>query len=93
MKTLFMISYDIVDDKRRRRVQKVLEGFGARVQFSVFECLLAVSEYSSLKEKLAPVMDSACDSIRLYRLCKRCAAGIQQQGEGQIVEDRDFYIV
>ena len=36
MRTL--VSYDISDDKRRRKVCKILEGYGYRVQYSVFEC-------------------------------------------------------
>jgi CRISPR-associated protein Cas2 len=37
---IHLISYDIEDDRERLQVSKVLEGFGRRVQKSVFECPL-----------------------------------------------------
>lgn len=37
---LYVVSYDIPDDKRRTRVHSALTGFGTWVQFSVFECFL-----------------------------------------------------
>jgi CRISPR-associated protein Cas2 len=33
-----VVSYDISDDKRRRKVAQIMEGYGYRVQYSVFEC-------------------------------------------------------
>ena len=35
-----VVSYDITNDRRRLKVMKTLEGFGERVQYSVFECRL-----------------------------------------------------
>jgi len=32
--------YDIPSDKRRKKVSDLLEGYGQRVQYSVFECVL-----------------------------------------------------
>lgn len=37
----YLISYDIPDDRRRVRVAKTLKDYGDRVQYSVFECILA----------------------------------------------------
>ncbi|MEW6376162.1 MAG: CRISPR-associated endonuclease Cas2, partial [Thermodesulfobacteriota bacterium] len=36
----YVVSYDIPDDQRRIKIAKILEDFGDRVQYSVFECLL-----------------------------------------------------
>ena len=36
----YLVAYDIPDDPRRNRLARVLKDFGARVQYSVFECLL-----------------------------------------------------
>ena len=33
---LYVISYDIPDDKRRKKIADLLEGYGQRVQYSVF---------------------------------------------------------
>ena len=61
---LYLISYDIVDDDRRRRVHEKLKDFGRRVQFSVFECDLA--DVSELRGDLAGLVDEREDSIRIY---------------------------
>lgn len=42
---LYLISYDIAVDKRRTKIAKLLEGFGQRVQYSVFECDLTTKQY------------------------------------------------
>lgn len=37
MKQFIVVSYDVVDDRRRTKVMKTLKNFGAHVQYSVFE--------------------------------------------------------
>lgn len=75
-----MISYDISNDKLRRKIVKVLERYWYRVQKSVFECLLSESKYNKLKMILNdilkryklenPNLDYKNDSIRFYILIK-----------------------
>ena len=38
---VWVICYDVVEDKRRNQVFKALQGFGQNVQYSVFECELS----------------------------------------------------
>ncbi|NJK64957.1 MAG: CRISPR-associated endonuclease Cas2, partial [Synechococcaceae cyanobacterium SM2_3_1] len=38
---LYVIAYDISCDRRRRKVSEVLEGYGKRAQYSVFECVIS----------------------------------------------------
>ena len=52
MRRFYLVSYDIVDDKRRNRVFRTLMDFGDRVQYSVFCCQLSERELLNLKEKL-----------------------------------------
>jgi CRISPR-associated protein Cas2 len=56
MRHFYLVSYDIDDDKRRAHVAKCLEGYGERVQYSVFCCQLNAREclrlYGELKELL-----------------------------------------
>lgn len=49
-----VISYDISDDKRRCEVAKTMEGYGYRVQYSVFECDLTGQQMKTLKKALRP---------------------------------------
>ncbi|MGY2945409.1 CRISPR-associated endonuclease Cas2 [Thermostichus sp. MS-CIW-34] len=45
---LYVITYDIPDNKRRKKVSDLLEGYGRRVQYSVFECRLEQHQYQDL---------------------------------------------
>ncbi len=65
----FVVSYDISNDKRRRKVATTMEGYGYRVQYSVFECSLSKKQFQKLKRELQPyVKASEMDSIRFYPL-------------------------
>ena len=69
----YVISYDISDDKRRRKVVKVLEGVGYRVQYSVFEADLSRKQLADLQKRLKPyVKPKTTESIRFYQLCADC---------------------
>jgi CRISPR-associated protein Cas2 len=66
-----VICYDIPNDKRRNRVSKLLEGFGTRVQKSVFECDIKPEHMRLLKARLDKMVREE-DSIRYYYLCVQC---------------------
>ncbi|MBX3055840.1 MAG: CRISPR-associated endonuclease Cas2 [Anaerolineae bacterium] len=64
-----VISYDISDDKRRRKVATIMEGYGYRVQFSVFECDLTPQQLRKMKQELRRyVKPKEMESIRFYPL-------------------------
>ena len=44
MRKLYLVTYDVCDDKRLRKVFKTMRGFGDHVQYSVFLCDLADRE-------------------------------------------------
>ena len=69
----YLVSYDIVDDRRRARVHKLLKNYGTRVQYSVFECQLEAARLAELRQRLKPFLDTKQDSLRAYRLCKERA--------------------
>jgi CRISPR-associated protein Cas2 len=76
-----VVSYDISDDKRRRQVAKIMEGYGYRVQYSVFECDLNQKRLAILKRKLKPlVKGQEMDSIRFYPLLGDAAGQVQVLG-------------
>ena len=58
-----LVSYDIADDKRRDKVSRVLLGFGDRVQYSVFCCLLSPREKVQLTDKLRPHINHREDQV------------------------------
>ena len=55
-------------DARLRRVAKVCEGYGTRVQKSVFELIIEEQHLPSLEHALGQVIDRVQDSVRIYRL-------------------------
>lgn len=68
-----IISYDISSDRRRRKVAQILEGYGYRVQFSVFECDLDARRLAELQRRLRPLVSKKADeSVRFYPLCAEC---------------------
>ena len=70
---MYIVSYDIASDRLRTRIAKTLEGYGRRVQYSVFECELAEKRYRELYEKLLALTEGMEDgNICFYHVCKNC---------------------
>jgi len=59
----YLVCYDIADEKRLRRVARVLKEYGRRLQYSVFECLLGDTALERLKAALAKVIDADDDQV------------------------------
>jgi CRISPR-associated protein Cas2 len=78
----YVISYDIVNDRRRTRVMKLLQGHGTRVQRSVFECLLEIPRLTRLLARCNSLIDPTTDSVRAYRLCANCRQAVTWCGIG-----------
>jgi len=74
--TLYIVAYDIPDDRRRTRVHKTLSGYGAWTQYSLFECWLTRRQLLELRAKLAPHLQEERDSVRFYPLCGACQPGV-----------------
>ena len=64
----FLVSYDVCDPKRLRRVARALEGFGTRLQYSVFECPLDGLRLAQLKAELQPLLNFAEDQVLFVSL-------------------------
>jgi CRISPR-associated protein Cas2 len=70
---LVLVCYDVNTEtkagrRRLRRVAKVCEGTGQRVQKSVFECQVDTAQFEALERKLLEEIDPAQDCLRLYRI-------------------------
>ena len=68
-----MVTYDVSTEtregrRRLRRVAKVCEGYGQRVQKSVFECIVDGVQREQLVSRLLAEIDQGMDSLRIYRL-------------------------
>jgi CRISPR-associated protein Cas2 len=69
-----VICYDIPDDKRRVRLAKILDGYGDRVQYSVFEAVLDHALFEKMIAAAKDVLDLEKDRLTVYTLCGTCAA-------------------
>jgi CRISPR-associated protein Cas2 len=67
-----VVSYDIPNDRRRTKVCKLLKDYGMRVQYSVVECWLRPRDLQRLQDRLKPLLVTAEDDVRFYRLCENC---------------------
>jgi CRISPR-associated protein Cas2 len=67
-----LIAYDIVSDKRRKKIAELLEGYGVRVNMSVFEARLTSRDANEMIAKLQGLIKPKQDSARIYYLCDNC---------------------
>jgi CRISPR-associated protein Cas2 len=90
----YVVSYDITDDKRRRKVVKYLESYGVRVQYSVFETELNQDQLKNLVKGLKKQIKKEEDTIRIYPISKDSRKYIVTIGldKGKFY-DKDFLIV
>lgn len=70
---MIVLSYDVDTSdasgaKRLRKVAKICESYGCRVQNSVFELIVDPAQLVALKSRLTQTIDEEKDSVRLYRL-------------------------
>jgi len=81
MRQAYVISYDIADPKRWRKVYRMMLGVGEAIQYSVFRCDLSGSEKILLLEKLFAAIHQGEDRVMLIDLGP--AEG-DQSGNGRI---------
>ena len=63
MRSSYLVSYDIADDKRLRLVFKTMRAYGDHLQFSVFECQLTPADLARLKGELSNIINHAEDQV------------------------------
>ncbi|CAE6688472.1 CRISPR-associated endonuclease Cas2 [Candidatus Nitrotoga fabula] len=88
---LVIITYDVstisaAGRKRLRRVAKVCESIGQRVQNSVFECQVNQMQLEELERKLLAEIHEKEDSLRLYRLTEPVELHIKEYGNFRAVD-------
>lgn len=86
-----LVTYDVntsdrAGQKRLRKVAKLCERYGIRVQNSVFEVLVDAAQMETLKAALAVVIDAEQDSVRFYRLGNSYLHRIDTMGRVGLVQ-------
>ena len=82
---LVLITYDVATDnengqRRLRKVARVCENYGQRVQKSVFECLVDPEQWVRLRQKLLEETKLEEDSLRFYFLGKNWKPRVEHAG-------------
>lgn len=82
---LIIVTYDVSTEtaagrRRLRRVAKVCESMGQRVQKSVFECQVNEMQFEQLERDLLAEIDEKEDNLRFYRITEPVAVRVKQHG-------------
>ena len=88
---LVIVSYDVSTEtkagrRRLRRVARVCEGMGQRVQKSVFECQVNVMQFEELERRLLAEIDEGEDCLRFYRLTEPVELHVREYGKFKAVD-------
>ena len=82
---LIIVAYDVSTEtgagrRRLRRVAKVCESMGQRVQKSVFECTVDEMQFEQLERRLLAEIDEKEDCLRLYRITEPVSLRVREHG-------------
>ena len=93
-----LVTYDVgtatrAGERRLRQVAKICEGYGVRVQKSVFEVVCSEAQRMRLEHELGAVIDHTTDSIRIYVLPGRSLGAARRIGAGWDPAHRSDHIV
>lgn len=67
-RNLYVVAYDVCDDKRLRKTRKVMLGYGDPLQYSVFACLLSKAERERLLGDLQSTIHHNEDRVMIVDL-------------------------
>ena len=72
----YLVCYDVRDARRLRKVAKHLEGYGTRLQYSIFRCWLSPSQMQRLRWEMTEKFVTPEDDVMFIPLCSRCVEGL-----------------
>lgn len=83
---LVIVCYDVNTEtkagrRRLRRVARVCEGTGQRVQKSVFECKVTLMQMEELERRLLCEIELDTDCLRLYRMADARGCEVREHGK------------
>ena len=80
-----LVTYDVATQdaagrRRLRKIARLCQSYGQRVQYSVFECQIDPARWALLRAELIDEMDATQDSLRFYRLGSNWRPRIEHVG-------------
>ena len=91
----YVVAYDISNNKRRKKVSNLLETYGVRVNYSVFEIELSQTKKDKLIQKieLQKLINKKYDSLRFYHICQNCEAkSFELTNRGDPFEEIELFV-
>jgi len=80
---LYIVTYDISDQKRWRSIFKLMQGYGEWVQLSVFQCRLTDKHYAEMVSALQEIIHHKEDHVLMIDLgiAERVAPRVASMGK------------
>ncbi len=87
-----LVTYDVNTEtargrRRLRKVAKLCEAYGQRVQKSVFECTVSPTQYERMRQRLLKGINEKEDSLRIYKLPESRQRVLEEYGVNDV---KDF---
>ncbi|MEO5348310.1 MAG: CRISPR-associated endonuclease Cas2 [Magnetococcus sp. YQC-3] len=76
----YAVCYDVLNNRRRRLLSATLDGYGSRVQKSIFEVLLDRKLFEKMVSEIYTHISSEQDRVLIYPLCANCAEKVHRLG-------------
>ena len=73
----YLVCYDIRNAKRLRKAAKHIEGYGTRMQYSIFRCWLSPQQMQRLRWELTEKIVKPEDDVMFIPICSRCVEGFE----------------
>lgn len=90
----YLICYDIRCPKRWRKAYKLLEGYGDRLQYSIFRCWLNQRTREKLRWELEKILTTE-DDVLFIRLSHQCIKDLPlyNRPEAWTVDESSYQII
>ncbi len=69
---LYLVAYDISNNKRRKKLAEKLENYGVRINLSVFECTFTPAQLKEITKFIKNNINRKTDTVKIYYLSQKC---------------------
>ncbi len=95
---MVLVSYDVstidrIGARRLRRVAKICQNYGQRVQYSIFECIVNPAQWTQMRQQLIDVINDEQDSLRFYFLGANWQRKVEHIGAKESLDQEGPLIV
>ena len=88
-----LITYDITDPKRLRKLHSFLKEYGLNTQKSVFECDIDDAALKVIRAYCRDNLDLETDQVRIYKICSRCINKVVISGLGLKITQLAYAVI